>query len=65
MSFASDQLAAVQTLLQQNVGVEEWRHEGRMVRYADLLKQYSYWQGLVNTESGTRPVVSEINLSGF
>ena len=64
-SFAEDQLARLETLLAENVGLASVSVGGRSVQYSDLLKQYDYWQAKVARENGTRPRVSHINLSGF
>ena len=64
-SFSEDQLARIETLLAENVGVASVTVGGRSVSYDDLLKQYDYWQARVARANGTRPRVSHINLGGF
>jgi hypothetical protein len=62
MSFASDQVARLETLLAQNVGVQSVGVNGQNVAYADLLKQYDYWKCRAGRENGTRPRALTINL---
>ena len=64
-TFSEDQIARLETLLAENVGVSTVTVGGRSVTYADLLKQYDDFKSRVAREQGTRPRVSHINLSGF
>ncbi len=65
VSFAKEQLIRLETLLAENVGVAEIRQGDRVIRYDDLLKQYSYWESRVATEEGSRPRSMNINLGNF
>jgi hypothetical protein len=61
-TFAEDQVARLESLLQANVGVQSVTVGGRSVAYADLLEQYEYWQSKVARENGTRPRNAQIDL---
>jgi chitodextrinase len=65
MSFASEQLYRIETLLAENPGVKTVAVGNTTVTYEDLLKQYEYWKNLVDREAGRRPGAKQINLSGF
>lgn len=65
MSFASNQVARLETLLTQNVGAVSVTVGGNTVTYDDLLKQYDYWKSKQARENGTRPRAAQIYLGGF
>ena len=65
MSFASDQVTRLETLLAANVGAQSVNVDGQSVTYADLLRQYDYWMSRAAREQGTRPRVAQINLGDF
>lgn len=65
MSFATEQIARIETLLAENPGVKSVVVGNTTVTYEDLLKQYEYWKNLVDREAGRRPGARQINLSGF
>jgi hypothetical protein len=65
MSFATEQLNRIQTLLTQNPGVKTIAVGNTNVTYEDLLKQYEYWKNLADREAGRRPGAKQINLGGF
>ena len=65
MSFATDQIARIETLLAENSGVKSVVVGNTTVTYEDLLKQYEYWKNLADREAGRRPGAKQINLSGF
>jgi sulfur carrier protein ThiS len=65
MSFTSDQVTRLETLLAANVGAQSVNVDGQSVTYADLLRQYDYWKSRAAREQGTRPRVSQINLGDF
>jgi len=62
MSFASDQVARLETLLAANVGVASVTVDGQTVSYDDLLKQYTFWQNRAAKASNSRPFASHIRL---
>jgi hypothetical protein len=65
MSFATEQIARIETLLAENPGVKSVIVGNTTVTYEDLLKQYEYWKNLADREAGRRPGAKQINLSGF
>jgi sulfur carrier protein ThiS len=65
MSFSSDQVTRLETLLAANVGAQSVNVDGQSVTYADLLQQYDYWKSRAAREQGTRPRVAQINLGDF
>jgi hypothetical protein len=65
MSFATEQIARIETLLAENPGVKSVVVGNTTVTYEDLLKQYQYWKNLADREGGRRPGAKQINLSGF
>ena len=65
MSFASNQVSRLETLLQQNVGVQSVTVNGHAVTYDDLLKHYKYWKSRQARENKTRPRSAQIYLGGF
>ncbi len=62
-TFAEQQVERIEELLAENVGVASVSVGGESVTYADLLKQYDYWQSRVAREQGLRPAAAQINLS--
>ncbi len=62
MSFASNQVSRLETLLQQNVGVQSVTVNGHAVTYDDLLKHYNYWKSRQARENKTRPRSAQIYL---
>jgi hypothetical protein len=65
MSFATEQITRIETLLAENPGVKSVVVGNTNVTYEDLLKQYEYWKNLADREAGRRPGAKQINLSGF
>ncbi len=65
MSFATEQIARIETLLAENPGVKSVVVGNTTVTYEDLLQQYEYWKNLADREAGRRPGAKQINLSGF
>ena len=65
MSFATEQIARIETLLAENPGVKTVTVGNTSVTYEDLLKQYQHWKNLADREAGRRPGAKQINLSGF
>ena len=65
MSFATEQIARIETLLAENPGIKSVVVGNTTVTYEDLLKQYEYWKNLADREAGRRPGAKQINLSGF
>jgi hypothetical protein len=65
MSFATEQITRIETLLAENPGVKSVVVGNTTVTYEDLLKQYEYWKNLADRETGRRPAAKQINLSGF
>jgi hypothetical protein len=65
MSFATEQLQRIETLLAENPGVKTVTVGNTTVTYEDLLQQYEYWKNLADREAGRRPGAKQINLSGF
>ena len=65
MSFATEQITRIETLLAENPGVKSVVVGNTTVTYEDLLKQYDYWKGRQAREQGKRPRAAQINLSGF
>ena len=65
MSFATEQIARIETLLAENPGVKSVVVGNTNVTYEDLLNQYEYWKNLEDREAGRRPGAKQINLSGF
>jgi hypothetical protein len=55
MSFATEQLEWIETLLTENPGVKTVAVGNTTVTYEDLLKQYEFWKNVVDRESGRRP----------
>jgi hypothetical protein len=51
MSFATEQLARIQTLLAENPGVKSVAVGSTTLTYEDLLKQYEYWKNLADREA--------------
>lgn len=64
-SFAANQVARLETLLAQCVGVQSINVDGQAVTYDDLLKQYQFWKSRQARENGTRPRAAQINLAGY
>lgn len=64
-SFAAQQVARLETLLQQNVGVQSITVDGQTVEYDDLLAQYNYWKSRLARENQTRPRAAQVYLGGF
>lgn len=64
-SFAASQVARLETLLANCVGVQSINVDGQQVTYDDLLKQYQFWKSRQARESGTRPRFSQIYLGGY
>jgi hypothetical protein len=54
MSFATEQVARIETLLADNPGVKSVVVGNTTVTYEDLLKQYDYWKNLADRETGRR-----------
>jgi hypothetical protein len=65
MSFATEQVTRIETLLVENPGVKSVVVGNTTVTYEDLLKQYAYWKNEADREAGRRPGAKQINLSGF
>lgn len=65
MSFASNQVARLETLLAQCVGVQSVTVNGQAVTYDDLTKQYKFWKSRQARENKTRPRSAQIYLGGF
>jgi len=65
MSFATEQIARIETLLAENAGVQSVVVGNTTVTFDDLLKQYDYWKNVADREAGRRPGAKQINLSGF
>lgn len=65
MSFATEQIARIETLLAENPGVKSVVVGNTTVTYEDLLKQYDYWKNVADREAGRRQGAKQINLSGF
>jgi hypothetical protein len=65
MSFATEQLERLETLLAENPGVKTVTVGNTAVTYEDLLAQYEFWKNVVDREAGRRPGAKQINLSGF
>jgi hypothetical protein len=65
MSFATEQLERIETLLAENPGVKTIAVGNTNVTYEDLVKQHEYWKNLVDREAGRRPGAKQISLSGF
>jgi len=65
MSFATEQVARIETLLAENPGVKSVAVGNTNVTYEDLLKQYQYWKNQADREAGRRPGAKQINLNGF
>lgn len=66
-TFAETMVSNLETLLAENVGLEEVAvggPNGTRTKYADLLKQYDYWKKRVANESGTRQRIVRLDLSG-
>ena len=64
-SFAANQVARLETLLAQCVGVSEITVDGQTVRYQDLKAEYLFWKSRQAQENGTRPRAAQIYLGGF
>ena len=65
MSFATEQIERIETLLAENPGVKLVMVGNTNVTYEDHLKQYAYWKNVADREAGGRPGAKQINLSGF
>jgi hypothetical protein len=65
MSFASDQVERLETLMAENPGAKMIVVDGEQIQYDDLLKQYDYWKSRAAREEGTRPRAMSIDLGGF
>jgi hypothetical protein len=65
MSFATEQIERIETLLAENPGVKSVTVGNTTVTYEDLLKQYDYWKNVADQEAGRRQGAKQINLSGF
>jgi hypothetical protein len=66
MSFASNQVARIETLLTQLVGVTgPVTVDGQTVTYGDLKKEYEYWKRRQARENRTRPITAQIYLGGY
>ena len=65
MSFATEQIARIESLIAENPGVKSVVVGNTTVAYEDLLKQYDYWKNQADREAGRRPGAKQINLSGF
>lgn len=65
MSFATEQVERLETLLAENAGVQSVNVDGQQVTFADLVSQYDYWKSRVAREEGTRPRTFSVDLSSF
>jgi len=65
MSFATEQVTRIETLLADNPGVKSVTVGNTAVTYEDLLKQYDYWKNVADREAGRRQGAKQINLRGF
>ena len=59
---AAVMVAKLQTLLQENVGIESVTVDGQQVTYTKLRADLAYWQGVVDRTNGTRPLAATIKL---
>ena len=59
---AAVMVAQLQTLLQENVGIESVTVDGQQVTYTKLRDDLAYWQGVVDRTNGTRPLAATIKL---
>ena len=65
MTFASEQLTRLETLLAEHPGVQSFTIGNTSVSYDDLVEQREYWKRQVALEDGSRKRLSRINLSNF
>lgn len=63
-TFAELQLARVEALLAECVGMTSITVGNTSVSYDDLIKQREYWQREVNNANGTTQRVLRFNLGG-
>ena len=63
-TFSEKMVEKIEELLKSAVGLSEVSFDGQTVKYVDLISQYEYWKRQVAIESGTRPIVSRITMSG-
>ena len=61
-SFAAQQVARLETILAQNVGVASISVDGVNVSYNDLYEQYLLWKSRCARENGQRPRAAQIYL---
>lgn len=62
MSFATEQVARLETLMAANPGATSVNVDGQQVGFADLAKLWQFWKTVAARESGTRPRVAQIKL---
>lgn len=63
-TFAEEMVAQLETLLRENVGVQTVSFGGQTVSYADLQRQYEYWQAQAAKSTGKRPFIRSLTMEG-
>lgn len=54
MSFASDQVARLETLMAANPGAQQVTIDGQTVNFRDVRADWEFWKGRVAKEGGNR-----------
>lgn len=64
-TFAEQMLEKLEALMLANPGASSVNIDGQQVSFVDLEKRWQYFKQLVARSSGTRPLATRINLTGF
>ncbi len=64
-TFAETMVSKLETLLAENLGVQEITVDGVTTKYVDLLAQRDDWRRQVTQEQGKRSQILSVDLSGF
>jgi len=62
-THAETMIEQLEALMVQHAGKKMVQHDGTMVSFEDLQKKWLQWKSIAAEEAGTRPRVSEINLT--
>ena len=64
-TFAEQMVEKLEALLLKAAGHSSISVDGQAVTYSDLEAKYNYWKRQVARESGAKPLIADIDLSGF
>ena len=63
--FAEEMVEKYKGLLRDNAGIKSVSVDGQSVSYDDIQKQYNQWKKILDSSTGKKAMVSQINLSNF